>query len=53
MGGGPGVMKASNLGAADVSAPSIGLDIALPHDQVPNLYATRKLCFNFDFFAAR
>lgn len=52
-GGGPGVMEAGNRGAADVGAPSIGLSIVLPHEQVPNLYVTPDLCFNFHYFAIR
>jgi len=52
-GGGPGVMEAGNRGAADVGAPSIGLNIVLPHEQAPNLYVTPDLCFNFHYFAIR
>jgi uncharacterized protein (TIGR00730 family) len=52
-GGGPGVMEAGNRGAADVGAPSIGLNIVLPHEQAPNLYVTPELCFNFHYFAIR
>lgn len=52
-GGGPGVMEAGNRGAADVGAPSIGLNIVLPHEQAPNLYVTPELCFNFHYFAVR
>jgi uncharacterized protein (TIGR00730 family) len=52
-GGGPGVMEAGNRGAADVGAPSIGLNIVLPHEQAPNLYITPELCFNFHYFAVR
>ena len=52
-GGGPGVMEAGNRGAADVGAPSIGFNIVLPHEQVPNEYITPELCFNFHYFATR
>ena len=52
-GGGPGVMEAGNRGAADAGAPSIGLNIVLPHEQAPNAYVTPDLCFNFHYFAIR
>ena len=52
-GGGPGVMEAGNRGAADVGAPSIGLNIVLPHEQAPNLYVTPEFSFNFHYFAVR
>lgn len=52
-GGGPGIMEAANRGAADVKAKSIGLNIALPHEQVPNPYITPELCFQFRYFAIR
>lgn len=52
-GGGPGVMEAGNRGAMDVGAPSIGLNIVLPHEQAPNEYVTPELCFNFHYFAIR
>ncbi|PXA96269.1 3-isopropylmalate dehydrogenase [Nostoc sp. 3335mG] len=52
-GGGPGVMEAGNRGAADVGAPSIGLNIVLPHEQAPNLFVTPDLSFNFHYFATR
>jgi uncharacterized protein (TIGR00730 family) len=52
-GGGPGVMEAGNRGAADVGAPSIGMNIVLPHEQAPNTYITPELCFNFHYFATR
>ncbi|WP_127144426.1 LOG family protein [Pelagibacterium montanilacus] len=52
-GGGPGVMEAGNRGAADVGAPSIGLNIVLPHEQAPNIYVTPQFSFNFHYFATR
>lgn len=52
-GGGPGVMEAGNRGAADVGAPSIGLNIVLPHEQAPNAFVTPELSFNFHYFAIR
>jgi uncharacterized protein (TIGR00730 family) len=52
-GGGPGIMEAANRGAADVGAPSIGLNIQLPHEQEPNPYSTPDLTFQFHSFAMR
>ena len=52
-GGGPGIMEAANRGAYDVSAESIGLNIALPHEQYPNPYISPELCFSFHYFAMR
>ncbi len=52
-GGGPGVMEAANRGAADVGAPSIGLNITLPEEQRPNPYSTPELTFQFHYFAIR
>jgi uncharacterized protein (TIGR00730 family) len=52
-GGGPGVMEAGNRGAHDAGAPSIGLNIVLPHEQAPNAFVTPGLCFNFHYFAIR
>ena len=52
-GGGPGVMEAGNRGAHDVGAPSIGMNIVLPHEQAPNTFVTPELAFNFHYFATR
>ena len=52
-GGGPGVMEAGNRGAFEAGAPSIGLNIVLPHEQAPNAFITPELCFNFHYFAIR
>jgi uncharacterized protein (TIGR00730 family) len=52
-GGGPGIMEAGNRGASDVGAPSMGLNITLPHEQFPNPYISPELCFQFRYFALR
>jgi hypothetical protein len=46
-------MEAGNLGASEAGGCSIGLNIVLPHEQVPNEYVTPELCFNFHYFGIR
>ena len=52
-GGGPSVMEAANRGAQDEGKESIGLNIVLPHEQLPNSYVTPDLSFQFHYFALR
>jgi uncharacterized protein (TIGR00730 family) len=52
-GGGPSIMEGANRGAADEGKESIGLNIVLPHEQLPNSYVTPELSFQFHYFALR
>jgi uncharacterized protein (TIGR00730 family) len=52
-GGGPSIMEAANRGAVDEGRETIGLNIVLPHEQLPNPYVTPDLSFQFHYFALR
>ncbi|GMU68157.1 MAG: hypothetical protein AMXMBFR37_04900 [Steroidobacteraceae bacterium] len=52
-GGGPGIMEAANRGAFEAGARSIGLNITLPHEQMPNSWVSPELAFRFHYFALR
>ena len=50
-GGGPGIMEAANRGASKQNGSSIGLNIQLPFEQMPNNYI--KTLINFRHFFIR
>jgi uncharacterized protein (TIGR00730 family) len=52
-GGGPGIMEAANKGAMLAGGRTIGFNIALPYEQMPNSYISNELNFEFHYFFMR
>jgi hypothetical protein len=46
-------MEAANRGASDANGKTIGLNIGLPFEQLPNPYITPELSFEFHYFFMR
>jgi len=52
-GGGPGIMEAANIGAKRGKGASVGINIALPYEQEPNLFIDSDKLITFDHFFVR
>jgi len=52
-GGSGGIMEAANRGALTAGGQSVGLNISLPFEQLPNPYISDELCFEFHYFFMR
>jgi uncharacterized protein (TIGR00730 family) len=52
-GGGPGIMEAGNMGAKKGGGRSVGINIALPFEQQPNIFIDADKLITFDHFFVR